>query len=107
MTIQDPAAGSADGEHAERFTHLRPLLFTIAYEILGSTTESDDVLQDGYLRWADAQPGQAHRVHRPTDDRSLAASIAGPCQRKTTRYAEPAPGVLRDGPVEIGIEGTR
>ncbi|TWF76956.1 RNA polymerase sigma-70 factor (ECF subfamily) [Pseudonocardia hierapolitana] len=40
------------GEHAERFTHLRPLLFTIAYEILGSAAESDDVLQDSYLRWA-------------------------------------------------------
>lgn len=45
---------SADAnEHAERFTHLRPLLFTIAYEILGSATESDDVLQEGYLRWAE------------------------------------------------------
>jgi len=40
-------------EHAERFTLLRPLLFTIAYEILGSATEADDVLQDSYLRWAD------------------------------------------------------
>jgi RNA polymerase sigma-70 factor, ECF subfamily len=40
------------GEHAERFTLLRPLLFTIAYEILGSATEADDVLQDSYLRWA-------------------------------------------------------
>ncbi len=39
--------------HAERFTHLRPLLFTIAYEILGTATESDDVLQDSYLRWAE------------------------------------------------------
>ena len=39
-------------EHAERFTLLRPLLFTIVYEILGSATESDDVLQDSYLRWA-------------------------------------------------------
>lgn len=39
-------------DHAERFTHLRPLLFTIVYEILGSATESDDVLQDSYLRWA-------------------------------------------------------
>lgn len=38
--------------HAERFTLLRPLLFTIAYEILGSATEADDVLQDSYLRWA-------------------------------------------------------
>lgn len=43
---------TAGGEHAERFTLLRPLLFTIAYEILGSATESDDVLQDSYLRWA-------------------------------------------------------
>ena len=40
-------------EHAERFTGLRPLLFTIAYEILGSATESDDVLQESYLRWAE------------------------------------------------------
>jgi RNA polymerase sigma-70 factor, ECF subfamily len=40
------------GEHAERFTHLRPLLFTIVYEILGSAIEADDVLQDSYLRWA-------------------------------------------------------
>jgi RNA polymerase sigma-70 factor (ECF subfamily) len=42
----------AGDEHAERFTLLRPLLFTIAYEILGSATEADDVLQDSYLRWA-------------------------------------------------------
>lgn len=41
------------GEHVERFTLLRPLLFTIAYEILGSATESDDVLQESYLRWAE------------------------------------------------------
>ncbi|MEV6138326.1 RNA polymerase sigma factor SigJ [Nocardia sp. NPDC051990] len=40
-------------EHADRFTVLRPLLFTIVYEILGSATESDDVLQDSYLRWAE------------------------------------------------------
>jgi RNA polymerase sigma-70 factor, ECF subfamily len=44
--------GPRADEHAERFTLLRPLLFTIVYEILGSATESDDVLQDSYLRWA-------------------------------------------------------
>jgi RNA polymerase sigma-70 factor, ECF subfamily len=47
-------------EHAERFTLLRPLLFTIAYEILGSTTESDDVLQDSYLRWAEVDLSTVH-----------------------------------------------
>ncbi|MGV0837418.1 RNA polymerase sigma-70 factor [Mycolicibacterium thermoresistibile] len=44
--------GTAKDEHAQRFTLLRPLLFTIAYEILGSATESDDVLQDSWLRWS-------------------------------------------------------
>jgi RNA polymerase sigma-70 factor, ECF subfamily len=39
---------------------LRPLLFTIAYEILGSTTESDDVLQDSYLRWAQVDLAGVH-----------------------------------------------
>ncbi len=48
------------GEHAERFTLLRPLLFTIAYEILGSATESDDVLQDSYLRWAAVDLSTVH-----------------------------------------------
>jgi RNA polymerase sigma-70 factor, ECF subfamily len=45
--------GTPRDDHAERFTALRPLLFTIAYEILGSATEADDVLQDSYLRWAE------------------------------------------------------
>jgi len=43
---------ASDSAHAELFTHLRPLLFTIAYEMLGSATEADDVLQESYLRWA-------------------------------------------------------
>lgn len=46
-------SAAAPEEHAERFTLLRPLLFTIAYEILGSATEADDVLQESYLRWAE------------------------------------------------------
>lgn len=59
----------ATGEHAERFTLLRPLLFTIAYEILGSATESDDVLQDSYLRWADVDLSTVH------DTRSYLAAL--------------------------------
>lgn len=42
-------------DHAALFTHLRPLLFTIAYEMLGSATEADDVLQESYLRWAQVE----------------------------------------------------
>ncbi|MEU7145952.1 RNA polymerase sigma-70 factor [Nocardia sp. NPDC046473] len=35
------------------FDQFRPLLFTIAYEILGSAADAEDVLQDSYLRWRD------------------------------------------------------
>jgi len=51
---------TAAGDHADRFVLLRPLLFTIAYEIIGSTTEADDVLQDSYLRWAPVDLAGVH-----------------------------------------------
>ena len=38
---------------AARFAELRPLLFTVAYEIVGSAADADDVLQESYLRWAE------------------------------------------------------
>lgn len=56
-TREPSLRGNRVSEHAERFTALRPLLFTIAYEILGSATESDDVLQESYLRWAEVDLG--------------------------------------------------
>lgn len=56
-------------EHAERFTALRPLLFTIAYEILGTATESDDVLQESYLRWAEVD------LARVTDTKAYLAQL--------------------------------
>ncbi|MFC9437622.1 RNA polymerase sigma-70 factor [Nocardia sp. NPDC057030] len=37
----------------DTFDQFRPLLFTIAYEILGSAADAEDVLQDSFLRWLD------------------------------------------------------
>jgi RNA polymerase sigma-70 factor (ECF subfamily) len=37
----------------EAFVAHRNLLFTVAYEILGSATDTEDVLQETWLRWAD------------------------------------------------------
>ncbi|MFE9580369.1 RNA polymerase sigma-70 factor [Nocardia sp. NPDC006044] len=38
----------------DTFDQFRPLLFTIAYEILGSAADAEDVVQDSFLRWLDA-----------------------------------------------------
>ncbi len=39
---------------ADPFTVHRGLLFTVAYEMLGSASDAEDVLQDAWLRWAAA-----------------------------------------------------
>jgi RNA polymerase sigma-70 factor, ECF subfamily len=42
---------------AEEFQELRPLLFSIAYRILGSVTEAEDAVQETWLRY-EASPAQ-------------------------------------------------
>ena len=46
---------------AEEFERLRPLLFSIAYRILGSVSEAEDAVQETWLRYAasPAQPASA------------------------------------------------
>lgn len=38
----------------------RSLLFTVAYELLGSAVDAEDVLQESWLRWADVDRAQVH-----------------------------------------------
>ena len=43
------------GEDAARtFDPLRPRLIRIAYRMLGSVADAEDVVQDAFLRWLDA-----------------------------------------------------
>ncbi|WP_335938055.1 RNA polymerase sigma-70 factor [Streptomyces sp. PTD5-9] len=51
-----------DDHHAadpatEAFVAHRNLLFTVAYEMLGSAADAEDVLQETWLRWAEVDPG--------------------------------------------------
>ena len=56
------------------FEKVRPRLFGIAYRVLGSETEADDVVQDAWIRW--------HRIER-AEIRDTAAFLA----TTTTRLA--------------------
>jgi RNA polymerase sigma-70 factor (ECF subfamily) len=40
------------------FVAHRSLLFTVAYEMLGSAADAEDVLQEAWLRWADVDRSQ-------------------------------------------------
>jgi RNA polymerase sigma-70 factor (ECF subfamily) len=42
----------------EQFNEYRPLLFGIAYRMLGSVMDAEDVVQDAFLRWQNAAPDE-------------------------------------------------
>lgn len=52
----------------ETYERHRPLLFSIAYRMLGSVVEAEDVVQEAYLRWREAPEGkmQAPRKYLST-----------------------------------------
>jgi RNA polymerase sigma-70 factor, ECF subfamily len=37
--------------HDEAFDTYRPLLFSIAYRMLGTVMDAEDIVQEAYLRW--------------------------------------------------------
>ncbi len=51
MTVED--SGREQDGATEAFVAHRNLLFTVAYEMLGSAADAEDVLQETWLRWAD------------------------------------------------------
>ncbi|HWS70959.1 MAG TPA: sigma-70 family RNA polymerase sigma factor, partial [Thermoanaerobaculia bacterium] len=52
--MPDHPLDSADPERLAAFDEHRGLLFSIAYRMLGSVADAEDVLQDGFLRWLQA-----------------------------------------------------
>ena len=49
-------------EATEAFVTHRNLLFTVAYEMLGSAADAEDVLQETWLRWADVELAEVRDV---------------------------------------------
>ncbi len=49
----------------EVYESLRPILFSIAYRMLGSVAEAEDVVQEAFLRYQRASAEQASRIDSP------------------------------------------
>ena len=58
----------------------RSLLFTVAYQLLGSAADAEDVLQESWLRWAGADRSQVRDPRAFPTARSPGPS-AGPRAR--------------------------
>ena len=86
----DRMTGRSDAQSAtDVFVAHRNLLFTVAYEMLGSAADAEDVLQETWLRWAGRRPGRGARPARlPGPDHHPAVPQPDP-------HAVPAAGVVR------------
>ncbi len=60
----EPLAVALDGMSDDPFVTHRSLLFTVAYEMLGSAADAEDVVQETWLRWADVAPARTRCVTR-------------------------------------------
>lgn len=49
--------GDPPGPDPAEFEALRPLLFTVAYEMLEVAADAEDVVQEAWLRWSRVDPG--------------------------------------------------
>ena len=56
-TAGAPARGGRTDGATESFVAHRNVLFTVAYEMLGSAADAEDVLQETWLRWAGVDLG--------------------------------------------------
>lgn len=84
------ASGTADARTA-LFTDARPLLFSIAYRMLGSVADAEDVVQDAYLRWRQApeEEMRAPRAYLTTIVTRLAINQLQSARHRRESYVGP------------------
>src|SRR4051794_8919060 len=99
------------------FEAARPRLFGIAYRMLGSVAEADDVVQDAWLRWqgTDRAAGRDSGAFLATTTTRLAINAAQSARARRETYigpwlpepvdtaADPLLGAVRAEALEVGV----
>ncbi|SCG80676.1 RNA polymerase, sigma subunit, ECF family [Micromonospora echinaurantiaca] len=90
-TPATPGCPAVTADDLTEFLAIRPRLFGIAYRMLASVTEAEDVVQDAWLRW---QGTDRRKVHNPaafliTTTTRLAVNAAGSARARRERYLGP------------------
>ncbi|MDO3702687.1 RNA polymerase sigma-70 factor [Micromonospora sp. C28SCA-DRY-2] len=86
-----PGRPAVTADDLTEFLAIRPRLFGIAYRMLASVTEAEDVVQDAWLRW---QGTDRRKVDNPaafltTTTTRLAVNAAGSARARRERYVGP------------------
>jgi RNA polymerase sigma-70 factor (ECF subfamily) len=91
MGSKEPAPGAPDDEAVASFTALRRRLFGVAYRMLGTVAEAEDVVQDAWLRWqaADRSAVLDPAAFLVTTTTRLAINVAQSARVRRETYAGP------------------
>ncbi|GAB3495379.1 RNA polymerase sigma-70 factor [Nocardiopsis coralliicola] len=82
--------GSAEEGRAEEFEELRPLLFAIAYRMLGSVSEAEDAVQETWLRFAAAEVRpESVRAWLSTTVSRIAVDVLRSARKRREAYVGP------------------
>ena len=105
------------GDGVEQFMEVRPRLFGIAYRMLGSATEAEDILQEVWLRWQgyDRETVESPAAFLATATTRLAINAATSARARHETYigpwlpepvdtsADPALGAERGEALEFAV----
>ncbi|GGT81612.1 RNA polymerase sigma factor SigJ [Streptomyces coeruleorubidus] len=91
MDQGQPLTDGALNAAADAFERLRPRLFGIAYRVLGSVSEAEDVVQDVWLRWQGADRGAVldHGAFLAKITTRLAINVAQSARVRREAYVGP------------------
>ncbi len=117
MDQGQPLTDGALNAAADAFERLRPRLFGIAYRVLGSVSEAEDVVQDVWLRWQGADRGAVldHGAFLAKITTRLAINVAQSARVRREAYVgpwlpepvdtsvDPQVGAERDEALELAV----